>query len=123
MFADTDFLFALVKPSDWLKDNAFFILKKHKGQIKTSISCIIELAILCKRFKFNTAEIFSNLFELINVEEKDYKLALSASIYMEKYSLTVFDAFHAAYCNKDIMISSDSVYDKVNIKRIDLRKT
>ena len=122
MFADTDFLFALLKPSEWLKDNALVIFNKYKGQIKTSISCIIELAILCKRYKFNTTEIFANLFELIYLEEEDYKIALCAATYIEKYKLNVFDAFHAAYCNKDVIISSDSIYDKLSLKRIDLRK-
>ena len=41
MFADTDFILALVKDSDWLKENAVKILKENKGKINTSISVMI----------------------------------------------------------------------------------
>ena len=36
-----------------------------------------------------------------------------------KNGVNVFDAFHAAHCNGEI-ISSDHIYDKLNIKRIKL---
>lgn len=72
MFADTDFLLALIKESDWLKKNAVKILKEHKGKIRTSVSVMIEIALLCKKFKINTIKVFTNIFELIEVnEEKD----------------------------------------------------
>ena len=109
MFADTDFLLALIKNSDWLKKNAIKILKEHKGKIKTSVSVMIELAHICKRFKLNTLETFANIFELIHVNEGDYLVSMQAAVYIEKYNLAVFDAFHAAFCGNDKIISSDSV--------------
>ncbi len=39
---------------------------------------------------------------------------LKAAIYIRDHGLSVFDAFHAAYCAGKI-ISSDLVYDKVGI--------
>ena len=41
MFADTDFILALIKESDWLKTNAEKILEDNKGKIRTSISVMI----------------------------------------------------------------------------------
>ena len=49
-----------------------------------------------------------------------YKLCLNAALYVEKDTLNVFDAFHAAYCGNDSIISSDAAYEKVGIGRIRL---
>ncbi len=122
MFADTDFLLALLKDSDWLKRKAIKILNENKGKISTSISVMIELALICKRLKINTLEAFTNIFELINVNEETYSICMQAALYVEKYGLTVFDAFHAAFCGKDLIISSDSAYNRIGIKRINLEK-
>ncbi len=122
MFADTDFILALVKDSDWLKDKAAKLLKDYEGKISTSVSVMIELALICKRLKINVIEVFSNVFELVNVDEETYTICMRAALYIEKYELNVFDAFHAAYCSNDQIISSDSAYEKVGIDRIKLER-
>ena len=122
MFADTDFLLALIKNSDWLKKNAIKILAEHKGKITTSISVIIELAHVCKRLKINSLETFAHVFDIINVDEETYSICMSSGFYIEKYNLDVFDAFNAAFCGTDKIISSDSAYDIVGIERIKLEK-
>ncbi|MBI2653607.1 PIN domain-containing protein [Candidatus Woesearchaeota archaeon] len=122
MFADTDFLFALIKDRDWLKDKAEKIFKEHEGEIRTSISVIMELGHLCKRFNMNVMEVFAHVFELIEVTEETYSICTQAAVYIEKYNLTVFDAFNAAYCGHDKIISSDSVYDTIGLERIRLEK-
>ncbi|HLD97170.1 MAG TPA: PIN domain-containing protein [Candidatus Nanoarchaeia archaeon] len=122
MFADTDFLLALLKESDWLKRNAESILEKHKGSINTSVSVMIELAIVCKRLRLNVVDTFASVFELVEINEEMYKLCLNAAIYIEKDMLNVFDAFHAAYCGNEAIISSDSAYDKLGLERIKLEK-
>ena len=113
MFADTDFLLALIKESDWLKKNAVKILKQNKGYIQTSISVMIELALICKRLKINTIKTFANILELVEVDEFAYSICMQATVYMEKYNFAVFDAFHAAFCSGDKIISSDSIYDRL----------
>ena len=122
MFADTDFLLALVKESDWLKKNAESILEEHKGRISTSVSVVIESALVCKRLKISVVDAFASIFELVEINEETYRLCLDAALYIEKDSLNVFDAFHAAYCSSDAIISSDAVYDKLGIERIKLEK-
>ena len=104
MFADTDFILALIKDSDWLKDKAAKLLKEHKGNINTSVSVAIEVALICKKLKLNTVGIFSNVFELVNIDDETYAICMRAALYIEKYGLNVFDAFHAAYCNNDKII-------------------
>lgn len=122
MFADTDFILALIKESDWLKKNAVKILNQNKGNIQTSISVIIELAHICKRLEINTIKTFANTFELVEVDEPTYSICMQATVYIEKYNFAVFDAFHAAFCSNDKIISSDSVYERIGIERIKLEK-
>jgi len=109
MFADNDFLLALIKDTDWLKRKASKILEEHRGEIETSISVMIELALVCKRLKMNVLK-----------DSETYNACLKAAVYIEKHGLNVFDSFHAAYCYTDSIISSDKVYDKLGIKRIKL---
>ena len=122
MFADTDFILALVKDTDWLKENAVKILKDNKSKITTSISVMIEVALMCKKFKVNAMNTFAHIFEIINVDEETYSVCMRAALYIEKYNLNVFDAFHAAFCGDDKIISSDDVYESVGIKRVRLEK-
>ena len=122
MFADTDFILALIKDSDWLKKNAIKILKNNKDRITTSISVMIELAIVCNRLKINVLNAFTNVLELVDVSEEIYSICMQAAVYIEKYNLTVFDAFHAAFCGSDKIISSDSAYDIMGLERIRLDK-
>jgi len=122
MFADTDFILALIKDSDWLKKNALKILNKNKGEIKTSISVMIEIAHVCKRLKINIPQTFANVFEIVDIDEESYSISMQAAVYIKKYDLAVFDSFHAAFCGNDKMISSDSAYDKIGIERIMLEK-
>ena len=120
MFADTDFILAVVKDSDWLKSNAAEIFEENKGNIKTSISVVIEVALMCKKLNLNILEIFTHMFEIVEVNETIYSASLQAAFYIEKYELNVFDAFHAAFCGSEKIISSDSVYDKIGLDRVKL---
>ncbi len=117
MFADTDFLLALLKESDWLKQNALILSERYKGRIRASMSVMIELALLCIRLKRPLLPTFANVLEFAEVDEATYYVCLTAGAYMDKNKVNVFDAFHAAYCGNDSIISSDSVYDKIGLKR------
>lgn len=118
IYADTDFFLALLKPNDWLKKNAKKILKEYKGQITTSEVTFIELMLLAKRYNLDPIRLASSVMAICNIEDTKY---LKAAIYIKEYGVNVFDAFHAANCQGRI-ISSDNVYDKLGIERIDLRK-
>ena len=120
MFADTDFILALIKSSDWLKGNAVRLLRENRGRIKTSPSVMLEVAIVCKRLGIDVTIAFVNAFELVAVDEVTRQTCLTAGEYMEKYGLNVFDSFNAAYCGNDKIISSDKVYEKIGLERIAL---
>ena len=95
MFADTDFILALVKDSDWLKQGAEEIYQKHKGKLKTSVSVMIELALICKRLKMNALETFVHVFEIIDIDPTNYDVCLRAALYIENYNLNVFEKLKA----------------------------
>ncbi|MBI2142473.1 PIN domain-containing protein [Candidatus Woesearchaeota archaeon] len=122
MFADTDFFLAIIKESDWLKDNAVKLFNKHKGSITTSVSVMIEIAILCDRHKLDVLKSFANIFEIAQIDSESYAICMNAAFYMKKYGTNVFDSFHAAYCGDGIIISSDSAYEKIGIARIRLEE-
>ena len=110
-YADTDFFIAILKNSDWLKEGAEKILKTFK--IETSETTYIELMLIAKKYNLDYREIIKDVMEICNENNGVYLLA---SEYI-KNGMNVFDAFHAAHCNGEI-ISSDHIYDKFNIKRI-----
>ena len=83
---------------------------------------MIELAHVCKRLKINPIKTFAHIFELVEIDEATYSICMQAAVYIEKYNLAVFDAFNAAFCGNNKIISSDSVYDKIGIGRIKLEE-
>lgn len=83
---------------------------------------MIELALVCKKFKISVLDAFANILEIVRVDEDAYSICLQAAVYIEKYNLNVFDAFHAAFCGNNKIISSDSVYDSIGLERIKLEK-
>ncbi len=122
MFADTDFLLALAKDSDWLKSNAEKIMKSCTGSIRTSASVMIELALMCKKLKMDVSDTFASVVGLVKLDEEERERCLDAAMYVGKEGFNVFDAFHAAYCGQDKIISSDSIYERAGIERIGLEE-
>jgi predicted nucleic acid-binding protein len=118
IYADTDFFLALLKPTDWLRKKAKKILEENKGNITTSEATFIELMLLAKKYNLEYIRIATNVMIICRIEEQTY---LKAAMYITD-GVGIFDAFHAAHCKEEI-ISSDSVYDKLGLKRIKLLLT
>ncbi|WP_297550484.1 PIN domain-containing protein [Thermococcus sp.] len=117
IYADTDLFLALMKPNDWLKENAKKILKRYEGQITTSETTFLELLIVAKKYDLDPVRLTSAVMALTGIEDDVY---LRAAYYMKEHGLNAFDAFHAAKCG-GVIISSDRIYEKVGIKRIRLK--
>jgi predicted nucleic acid-binding protein len=118
VYADTDFFLALLKPNDWLKENARKLYEKYKGRITTSEATFLELLILSKRFNLDPLRLLAAVMAIIEEENEDY---LRAAYYMKEHNLNPFDAVHAAKCG-GVIISSDKAFEKLGIKRIKLEK-
>lgn len=117
MYADTDFFLALLKGSDWLKENALRALELYKKDITTSETTFIELMLLSDKYNLDPVDLTSNVMALSNIHDPVY---LKAAHFIKK-GATVFDAFHAAHADKEI-ISSDKIYDRLGLKRIKLEQ-
>ena len=109
-YADTDFFLALLKPTDWLRENAEKIMKEEQGTIYTSEATYIELMLLAKKYGLDTVRIAVDVMaicnEVKNISQAAAELVLS--------SAGVFDSFHAVHSDGKI-ISSDKIYRKLGL--------
>ncbi len=119
IYADTDFFLALLKPTDWLKTRAQEIRDQYGAQITTSEVTFIELLLLAKRFGLDPVKITSAAMIIAHLTDSSL---LKAALNLEKGG-NVFDSFHAAHCDGEI-ISSDGVYERLfELKRAKLEET
>lgn len=122
MYAETDFLLALVKEKDWLKRKAIKIYQRHKKEIWTSTLTLLEISLYARREKLKAEELLKAVHFLIEVRDTgltESDLVATADL-MDKFKATPFDALHATLCRGDEIISSDSAYDKMGLKRVKL---
>ena len=106
MYADTDFIMALLKDSDWLKQSATSFYKEHKEEIFTSHIALNELLILCEREGMNPKEKVLTLEMLIEIKA-DTDRYLEAAHYMEEHDLHTFDALHVAFSEDEQVLTTD----------------
>ena len=114
-YADTDFFLALLKPTDWLRENARRIMKEEQGKIYTSEATYIELMLLAKRYGLDPVRITIDVMAICNEKNGEYQAAAE----LITQGVGVFDSFHAVHSNGKI-ISSDKIYRKIGLKQIDL---
>lgn len=118
-YADTDFFMALSDKNDRLNSGALAAYQKYKGTIYTSLAVIIELALISVRREQPVERLVTSTLTLADIKGVDKAKVMLAAHFIDKFNLTVFDAFHAALCDGEI-ISSDHVYDKIGISRIQI---
>lgn len=124
MYADTDFFLALLKQDDWLAENAEKVYKRHKDELWTSSITLLELILIAYREKKDPRDLIEKAYGLMEVRNPELGIEghLGICYLLTKYDMTPFDAYHAIYCGKDTIASSDKVYDKIGLKREKLEK-
>src|SRR3989338_2005777 len=125
MYAETDFILALVKESDWLKNNAESIYEKYNDEIWGSQILLQELMLYSYKNKLDTVTIIEETVNLIKIKNIsiNYEYIIASSHIMSNYKASPFDSMHAVLARQDgVIISSDSVYDKIGLKRIKLEE-
>ena len=110
MYAETDFLLALVKPADWLGERADSIYREHGSALWTSQFTLVELLLVAYREDLDTERVVANAVELVDVDGGG-DTVLAAASYVEEHGLTPFDALHLVESNGDAIVSSDDAYD------------
>lgn len=118
-YADTDFFIALMKTNDHLNKSALELYYRYKDEIYTSLAVVIEILLITKRFNISASEAIDHILKIAKFKDVEISAILLATIYIEEQKLSIFDAFHAALCDGEI-ISSDHIYDRIGINRIKL---
>ena len=119
-YVETDFLLALIKDADWLKDRAEE--KLEEDDVVTSTHSYLELLLIRERHEFDYIKLFSNMLDVVPVgTEEERQIVLKAVNYFEG-GMTAFDAFHAATAEThgNSILSSDKAYEDVDPERIPL---
>jgi predicted nucleic acid-binding protein len=124
MYVETDFLVALLKTEDWLRDAALRALDE-RDDIHTSILAYAEVLVLfydreAADYEIDAPRAVTNLLELVPIRPEPHEDAvLAATVFIDEHDLTPFDALHAglAVTNDDAVLSSEQAYDTVGLDR------
>ncbi|MGM0387887.1 MAG: type II toxin-antitoxin system VapC family toxin [Natrinema limicola] len=119
MYAETDFLLALIKDDDWLGDAAESVYREHRDELWTSQFTLIELLMVAYREERDTERVVSNAANLVEVRG-DVETVVTAATYVEDHGFTPFDALHLVESNGETIVSSDETYEDVT-SRLDLK--
>jgi len=122
-YVETDYLLALAKDSDWLKDRAEPALEEH--DVVTSTYSYLEVLLISERYEFDYIKLFSNMLEIVPVEtDEERQIVLKAVKYFAD-GMTAFDSFHAATAEGrgHPILSSDKAYEDVDSERLPLEPT
>ncbi|USZ67899.1 PIN domain-containing protein [Halorussus salilacus] len=127
MYVETDFLTALVKDDDWLREPALRALEE-RDDIHTSILAYAEVLVLfydreTAEYDIDPPRAISNLLELVPVVPEAHEDAvLAAAAFLDEYEMTPFDALHAGIVTtgEDRVLSSERDYDSIGLERVPL---
>jgi hypothetical protein len=119
MYAETDFLLALIKDDDWLGEAAEAVYRDNRDELWTSQFTLIELLIVAYREGRDTERVVTNAAALLDVRG-DMDTVVAAATYVEDHGFTPFDALHLVESDGDTIVSSDEAYDSF-APRLDLR--
>jgi|APHM01.1.fsa_nt_gi hypothetical protein len=119
MYAETDFILALIKDEDWLGTTAERVYETHQDELWTSQFTLIELLLVAYRENRDTEHVVTNAASLVDVRG-DVETVLSAASYIEDHGFTPFDALHLVESNDDTIVSSDDAYEGFT-PRLDLK--
>lgn len=119
MYAETDFLLALIKDEDWLGEAAESVYRDHRDELWTSQFTLIELLLVAYREELDTERVVVDATNLLEVRGDD-ETVVAAATYVEDHGFTPFDALHLVESDGDVIVSSDDAYEGVT-SRLDLK--
>lgn len=116
MYAETDFLLALIKDEDWLGEKAEKIYRDHQPELWTSQFTLIELLLVTYREDRDVERVVTNAANLVDVRG-DVGTVIAAASYVADHGFTPFDALHLVESDDDTILSSDSCYEGFSPRR------
>jgi len=120
MYAETDFLLALVKDDDWLGEPAEAVYRRHREELWTSQFTLVELLLVAYREELDAGRVLANAARLVEVRG-DVDAVVAAATHVEDHGVTPFDALHLVESGGDTLVASDDAYDGF-APRLDLRE-
>lgn len=116
-YVETDFLFAVAKPDDWLSEEVEAVLAEEP--VETSLLAYAEFLVAAYTegdgFEFEVTPLVANMLDLVPLPSpEEEELLLAAATYLDDHDLTPFDALHAAHAatrHEGVLIGSDRAYD------------
>jgi len=112
MYAEVDFLLALIKDDDWLGEPAERVYRDHQEELWTSHFALVELMLVAYREDRRVESVVANASALLDVRGPEQDV-LAAASYVTDRGLTPFDALHLVRADGDRIVSSDTSYDDV----------
>ena len=127
VYVETDFLTALVKDDDWLRESAISALEDH-DDLHTSILAYAEVLVLfydreAAEYEIDAPKAIANLLELVPIVPQHHEDAvLAAAAFLDEYEMTPFDALHAGVIatSEERVLSTEQDYDTVGLDRVPL---
>jgi hypothetical protein len=111
MYAETDFLLALIKDEDWLGDAAETVYRERRDELWTSQFTLVELLLVAYREDRDTERVVNSAIDLLDVRG-DTDTVIAAAAYVEDHGFTPFDALHLVESDGDTLVTSDGAYDE-----------
>ncbi|MFO8115441.1 MAG: hypothetical protein R6U01_08800 [Halorubrum sp.] len=119
MYAETDFLLALIKHEDWLGETAETVYRNNRDELWTSQFALIELLLVAYREERDTERVVTNAAKLLDVRG-DVDTVVAAATYVEDHGFTPFHALQLVESDGDTFVSSDGAYEGF-APRLDLK--
>ena len=121
MYAETDFLLALIKDDDWLGEAAETVYREHQDDLWTSQLTLIELLLVAYREERDVERVVANAASLLEVRG-DVDTVATAATYVADHGFTPFDALHAglAATRDEQVLSSEGDYQTVGLDWVPL---
>ena len=116
-YVDTDYILALAKEKDWLKEGAGRLNLKA-DEIETSAYTLIELLFYAHNHGTDAREIIGIARSLVSkIRPISSHQVMAAAHYMKKYGLNPGDAIHAASLEEnEEIVTSDEKMEKAGFK-------
>jgi len=119
MYVETDFILALIKDEDWLKEPAKKVYENNKDDLWTRDYTLIELMLVSYREDRNVLKTVAGACKLIEIKG-DEALMKKAASHVTENDFTPLDAVHLASSNGDKIISSEEAYKKFSeVEKLD----
>lgn len=127
MYVETDFLTALVKDEDWLREPALQAIEDRED-VHTSILAYAEVLVLFydreqSEYEIDAPRAITNLLELVPIQPEEHEDAvLAAAAFLDDYGMKPFDALHAGLVatGSGTVLSSEQAYETVGLDRLPL---